>query len=545
MKEISSIRLKLVDKIQSRNHDIILLEENIKENLHLFFINDSIKDILDNSIEKTSINQTIFKKLLSVDYADYDFKDKYIFTHNDFVFIASELGKRELEYQLNKTMSKQQKQDDFLSISNSYQPSSYSLYADKDEMIDLFAKNQSLLFNSSFLEFCGGVKWNVNKYDNRLYYGISLYQNNKQKTNKNVLWKLPLKDIVWGPYAVKNHRTNTRDIVVQDSANVLYYIGANGKLKWTKSIESKIKDAPSQIDIYKNNKFQLLFNSNKQIYLIDILGNDVDGFPIFLPHQATNQVVAFDYDKNKNYRFLISLNNSKIYNYNVDGEQVSGWLTPNLTSNVMMPITHFAINGLDYIMIIDESGKILMCNRKGEDRYKLESKIPMTNRFNYALKKSFSIDSSSIIFEDSSGLISSYVFSEESAKQIIKMDDDSIERVRIIAFNQNNINLCLKNDNQLKIQKEKGQAYDFTFDYDFAMLDLNGEHNYFPIFNSQLKEIQFINQKYSLLPTLYRATEKSCIYDVNNDNIYELVSVLNENILVCYQIADINSPTNY
>ena len=545
MKEISSIRLKLVDKIQSRNHDIIFLEENIKESLHLFFINDSIKDLLDNSIEKTSINQTIFKKLLSVDYADYDFKDKYIFTHNDFVFIASELGERELEYQLNKTMSKQQKQDDFLSISNSYQPSSYSLYADKDEMIDLFAKNQSLLFNSSFLEFCGGVKWNVNKYDNRLYYGISLYQNNKQKTNKNVLWKLPLKDIVWGPYAVKNHRTNTRDIVVQDSAYVLYYIGANGKLKWTKSIESKIKGAPSQIDIYKNNKFQLLFNSNKLIYLIDILGNDVDGFPIFLPHQATNQVVAFDYDKNKNYRFLISLNNSKIYNYNVDGEQVSGWFTPNLTSNVMMPITHFAINGLDYIMIIDESGKILMCNRKGEDRYKLKSKIPMTNRFNYALKKSFSIDSSSIIFEDSSGLISSYVFSEESAKQIIKMDDDSIKRVSIIAFNQNNINLCLKNHNQLKIQKEKGQAYDFTFDYDFAMLDLNGEHNYFPIFNSQLKEIQFINQKFSLLPTLYRATEKSCIYDINNDNIYELVSVLNENILVCYQIADINSPTNY
>jgi len=544
MKEISSIRLKLVDKIQSRNHDIILLEENIKENLHLFFINDSTKEFLENSSKKISINQTTFKKLLSVDYSDYDFNDKYIFIHNNFLFIASEFGKRELEYQLNKTMSKQQ-QDEFLSIANSYQPSSYSLYADKDEMIDLFAKNQSLLFNSSFLEFCGGVKWNVNKYDNRVYYGISLYQNNKQKTNKNVLWKLPLKDIVWGPYAVKNHRTNTRDIVVQDSANVLYYIGANGKLKWTKSIESKIKGTPSQIDIYKNNKFQLLFNSNKQIYLIDILGNNVDGFPILLPHQATNQVVAFDYDKNKNYRFLISLNNSKIYNYNVDGEQVSGWLTPNLTSNVMMPITHFAINGLDYIMIIDENGKILMCNRRGEDRYKLKSKIPMTNRFNYALKKSFSIDSSSIIFEDSSGLISSYVFSEESAKQIIKMDDDSIERVRIIAFNQNNINLCLKNHNQLKIQKEKGQAYDFTFDYDFAMLDLNGEHNYFPIFNSKLKEIQFINQKYSILPTLYRATEKSCIYDINNDNIYELVSVLNENILVCYQIADINSPTNY
>ena len=545
MKETSTIRFKLVDKIQSRYHDIILLDENIKEDVHLFLINDSIKELLDNSIEKTSINQTTFKKLLSIDYADYDFKDKYIFTHNDFLCIASELGKRELEYQLNKTISKQQKQDEFLSIANSYQPTSYSLYADRDEMIDLFAKSQSLLFNTSFLEFCGGIKWNVNKYDDRVYYGISLYQNNKQETNKNVLWKLPLNHIAWGPYAVKNHRTNTRDIVVQDSANVLYYIGANGKLKWTKSIESKIMGSPSQIDIYKNNKFQLLFNSNKRIYLIDILGNDVDGFPILLPHQATNQVVAFDYDKNKNYRFLISLDNLKIYNYNVDGEQVSGWLTPNLTSNVKLPIAHFAINGLDYIMIIDENGKIFMCNRKGEDRYKLKSNIPMTNRFNYALKKSFSIDSSSIIFEDSSGLISSYVFSDESPKQIIKMGNDSIESVRIIAFNQNNVKLCLKNDNQLKIQKEKGQAYDFTFDYDFAMLDLNGEHNYFPIFNSQLKEIQFINQKYSLLPTLYRASEKSCIYDINNDNIYELVSVLNENILVCYQIADINSITNY
>ena len=203
MKETSTIRFKLVDKIQSRYHDIILLDENIKEDVHLFLINDSIKELFDNSIEKTSINQTTFKKLLSIDYADYDFKDKYIFTHNDFLFIASELGKRELEYQLNKTISKQQKQDEFLSIANSYQPNTYSLYADRDEMIDLFAKSQSLLFNTSFLEFCGGIKWNVNKYDDRVYYGISLYQNNKQETNKNVLWKLPLNHIAWGPYAVK------------------------------------------------------------------------------------------------------------------------------------------------------------------------------------------------------------------------------------------------------------------------------------------------------------------------------------------------------
>ena len=62
MKETSTIRFKLVDKIQSRYHDIILLDENVKEDVHLFLINDSIKELLDNSIEKTSINQTTFQK---------------------------------------------------------------------------------------------------------------------------------------------------------------------------------------------------------------------------------------------------------------------------------------------------------------------------------------------------------------------------------------------------------------------------------------------------------------------------------------------------
>ena len=43
---------------------------------------------------------------------------------------------------------------------------------------------------------------------------------------------------------------------------------------------------------------------------------------------ATNSVSVLDYDKNKDYRFLIAGNDNKIHNYNVLGKGVSGWIYP-------------------------------------------------------------------------------------------------------------------------------------------------------------------------------------------------------------------------
>ena len=83
-----------------------------------------------------------------------------------------------------------------------------------------------------------------------------------------------------GSFTLNNHRSGTKDIIVQDKDNTIHLISAGGKIKWSRSLESKILGDISQIDAYKNNKYQMVFNTKSKLHIVDILGNEIDDFPI-------------------------------------------------------------------------------------------------------------------------------------------------------------------------------------------------------------------------------------------------------------------------
>ena len=60
------------------------------------------------------------------------------------------------------------------------------------------------------------------------------------------------------------------------------------------------------------------------------------------------------------------------------------------------------------------------------------------------------------------------------------------------------------------------------------------------ILNKNTNEIQLIDSKYNINPNLFRASKMSCIGNINNDNSKELITVINSNILICYQIPSLN-----
>ena len=104
------------------------------------------------------------------------------------------------------------------------------------------------------------------------------------------------------PSFVNNHFTNKKIILIQDSINNLIALNSLGKKIWNKQIGNKILGNINYIDFYKNNKFQALFNTANQLYLIDRNGNFVDGFPKNLPMTTSMGHSLFDYNKNKRYR---------------------------------------------------------------------------------------------------------------------------------------------------------------------------------------------------------------------------------------------------
>ena len=53
----------------------------------------------------------------------------------------------------------------------------------------------------------------------------------------------------------------------------------------------------------------MVFNTEDEIHVLDILGHELDHFPIRLANKAINPVAILDYDKNSDFRFVIAAKN--------------------------------------------------------------------------------------------------------------------------------------------------------------------------------------------------------------------------------------------
>ncbi|WP_430812720.1 MULTISPECIES: DUF3352 domain-containing protein [unclassified Carboxylicivirga] len=176
------------------------------------------------------------------------------------------------------------------------------------------------------------------------------------------------------PALVKNHYTNEREVIVQDKKNNLYLMSNNGRVLWKKPLDGPILSEVTQVDYYRNNKLQYLFNTKKSLYLLDRNGNHVAKFPVRLPSEATNGMAVFDYDNNRNYRLFVACANRKIYLFDGDGNINTGWRFDKTDGRVSMPIQHFRSNGKDYIAFADDKRNYI-CSRRGAERVRLSKQF--------------------------------------------------------------------------------------------------------------------------------------------------------------------------
>ena len=104
----------------------------------------------------------------------------------------------------------------------------------------------------------------------------------------------------------------------------------------------------------------------------------------------------------------------------------------------------------------------------------------------------------------------------------------------------NRVNYALKGDNKLKIKDQNNEFFEFDFNYQYQVISNNKLGAYLMVLNENTKEIQLIDNKYNINPSLFRATKMTCIDDVNADNSYELITIINNNVIVCYEIPSLN-----
>jgi hypothetical protein len=130
-----------------------------------------------------------------------------------------------------------------------------------------------------------------------------------------------------------------------------------------------------------------MFNTGNYIYLIDREGHYVSGYPRKLHSKATNGLVLFDYLNNKDYRILLAKSDKKVYNYDKNGKEVSGWSQPKMKNIVIKPVNRLVANNKDYIIISDIGEEVKIVNRRGNKRINISGKINKAKNSDFYVNK--------------------------------------------------------------------------------------------------------------------------------------------------------------
>lgn len=306
-----------------------------------------------------------------------------------------------------------QKNEQFKQFSNELPKKNNYLVYINPKSIDKIAKNLLNINNnlSNSLGNFQGITYQLIGGNNLIFNTLTITTTEEVKSvqNKGGAWETKLDGLpIIKPQIVINHISNDKEIFVQDSEYNIYLINSIGRILWKRKLDEALISDVNQVDIFKNRKLQLAFNTSKKLYIIDRNGRDLTGFPVTYPTPATNPVSVIDYDGRRDYRFFQACSDRKIYVYDSKGKSIKGWLF-NKTESVVTDRIGFVRNGgLDYIIVFD-SNRPYILNRKGEERIKLKKYFSKAPNSSFALVSDIN-GKPTISTSDTIGLVRSIYF---------------------------------------------------------------------------------------------------------------------------------------
>lgn len=283
-------------------------------------------------------------------------------------------------------------------------------------------------------------------------------------------------DIQW----VTNHRTKQKELLVQDTNNQLYLISNTGAILWKKQLNSKIQGDIIQVDLFKNKKLQLAFTTKNEFMVLDRNGKTVDQF-----HKTFNDgnllpLAVFDYDNNRNYRFVITQGHN-MFMYDNTFKLLKGFKSDNTKSDITSTPKHIRIGTKDYIIVAENNGTLHILNRQGQSRTRVNTKFDFNQTVNLQRQ------GNSILFKD--------------AKQVITQVNIATGKVSKSDILQGNVTHLSINDNLVvKLEDEK-----LTIKNTTKTLDLG---------NYTSPEIFYLNKTYYISVTDID-TRKVFLFDSN------------------------------
>ena len=439
------------DSIKENRFSIILNNNSIeitelkidKEEVFIFRL-DEIKLFKDYLIEKNSLstkhrgfeiyNNTDLDINPFISFANFNNKEKILLYKDYLVFSDNEqILKQFIIENLNKNTLKSNSSfnrlfssiSNFNTLNNNYfSGSNYNFFKE----LNLLNSKNDFTENSFQLVQDNGI----------IHFNAIISKGTKKDENQKIskLFDVEIdEEIIMNPHFVKNHVTKKLDIVVQDAKNNLYLISKDGKVIWKKKIDQPILGKISQIDIYKNGRLQLIFNTKNKIYLLDRNGNNVNQFPKTFNDPITQPLAVFDYDNNKNYRLLVT-QGRELLMYDKNGKKVSGFKYKKSSNNISSKPKHFRILNKDFI-VFKIGNKIKILNRKGRERINVSDDVNFSNQN---------------VFEYNNKLIST-----TADQKLVQIDINGVvnlSSLKNLSLNSDGSNLVVLNENSIKLSSD-------------------------------------------------------------------------------------------
>ncbi len=355
------------------------------------------------------------------------------------------------------------------------------------------------------------------------------------------LWELALDAPArMKPIIVRNHYTNAKEIFIQDEKNTIYLISNSGKVLWKRSLSEPILSDVTQIDVYANNKLQLLFNTKSKLFLIDRNGHDVPGYSVELEEKATTGLTCLDYSGNNKYRILIPAENGVLYDFDNDGKPVKGWKHKNEEQNIAHPIIYFSIKNKDYLAARLEDGTVKAYDRRGRVRIEPFKEKVTARPTQSVLTKGNAINTTYLTVTDSSGTVNTLYFNgtlerndfgSYSPKHLFLYTDLNQDGVADYLFADKGKVIGFDNGGEQLLQ------YEIPTGDIVALNTYNFESGVSIGITTDAGEIYLIDKTETLFPFFpMKGVGEFTISDLNNDGTFNLLVSDESGLLYCYRL---------
>ena len=315
-------------------------------------------------------------------YSDFTFgsPEFYFFTAvNQYLVFATSIESLKNfinDIESENTWGKSVKKNKFLE--STLQETNFSLYIDIN-------KSWNYIIESAHPDWIAHLKENEVRYrklelmalqfsntDQKMYSSLVLGYNPEfqevfaRRRNVSPDHQAQLKAaIVTPPKVVRNHINNQREVIIQDDSLRVSLIGSTGSVLWQRRLSGKIVDEIQQIDYFKNGKLQYLMAYDSTLLLIDRNGDVVSGFPKKMSYKI-DKFNVIDYDKSKNYRFILADVRGNVFMYDKEGKNLEGWNPFFSNGRLATAPQHLRVRGRDIILLQQQNGKFFLLNRRAE-----------------------------------------------------------------------------------------------------------------------------------------------------------------------------------